>query len=276
MEIVIFLCDKLFSLIWKNIIFLRCCFILFVLFLLFVIKNKKILAKTFFPTTYEDLCLEIGLLLDKNKNLWREFGPNSFPDSTKDPIKQDLKLWESIKIKEIIPNNKKIRSLIDENEKVILSKDKFLFEKLINHIIAFESHVFDNTIDYRNNQFPKNFEKLIYKKCTILNKKYINKISKWLKNKLCNKKYRHLKIKSLWLFGSILKGKYESINDVDLLLFADIIKDNEIIEFSSFIKEIKLEFFKKFKKELNCVSFTKNEQVGLYEFLKKIDVKKEL
>ena len=276
MPFIDFFLDKLISLVWNNIFLLRLSFCLFLLLIIFILKYKKTLFKDIFPLNYDDLCLKISVILNKNKNLWREFGPNSSLDSEKDPIKQDLKLWMSIKINEILPNNKKIRILIEENEKVILAKDKFLFEKMVNHIIAFESHVLDDTIDYRNNQFPKNFEKLIYEKCAFLNKKHINKISKWLKKKLFTKKYKHLKIKSIWLFGSILKGGYETINDIDLLLFVDIVNNNEIIEFAKFIKKIKLEFYNIFKKELNCVSFTKNEEVGLHEFLGKIDVKKEL
>ena len=276
MEVISFLCDKLFSLLWNNIVSLRVCFVLFLLLLLFIYKNRKTLIKIFLPLTYYDLCLEIGTLLNKNKNLWREFGPNSSLDSEKDPLKQDLKLWKTIKVNEILPNNKKIKTLIEENEKLIPPKDKFLFKKMINHIIAFESHVLDDTIDYRNNQFPENFEKLIYGKSAFLNKKHINKVSKWLKNKLYNKKYKHLKIKSLWLFGSILKGRYESISDIDLLISTDITKNNEIVEFTNLLKKTELDFFEKFKKELNCISFTKNEQIGMYEFLEKIDVKEEL
>ena len=78
------------------------------------------------------------------------------------------------------------------------------------------------------------------------------------------------------MFGSILKGRYESISDIDLLISTDITKDNEIVEFTNLLKKTGLDFFEKFKKELNCISFTKNEQIGMYEFLEKIDVKEEL
>lgn len=262
--------------IWNNLFFLRILFIIQCIVFYIIYKKRKELYFIFFPLKYNDLCLKIGTLLNRNKNLWREFGPNSSENSVKDPIKQDLNLWRNIKTNEISPNNRNIRTLIEENQKIILPDDRFLFEKMLNHIIAFEAHIVDETIDYRKHQFPVDFEKLIYSKCEILNKKQIDKISKWLKKKFFSKKYKSFKIKSMYLFGSILKGSCDEVKDIDILLLSEISSQEEFVELSNFIKEIKKEFVNKFKKELSCILFAKNEENGFYDFVKQIDVKKEL
>lgn len=276
MELFNFLIDKTFVFIWCNILFLRTSFVILLLILAFIYKKRELLKKTLFPLNYDSLCLEIGYLLNINKNLWREFGPNSSSNSDKDPIKQDLKLWNMIKTNEILQNNKKIKNLIEQNKKIILSKDKFLFEKMKSHIIAFEAHVLDDTIDYRNNQFPKEFETLIYSKCEKLNLKQINKISKWLKKRLYNKKYKNLNIKSIWLFGSVLKEEYKYINDIDVLIFSDICSQKQIIKLVNLLKNIELEFAKSFVKKLNFVSYTKKEEQSFQDFIKLIDIKRKL
>ena len=276
MELWDFLIDKVCIIIWNNILFLRISFLILLLLITFIYKKRKLLKKVLFPLNYDTLCLEIGYMLNKNKNLWREFGPNSSSNSDKDPLKQDLKLWEVIKSNTILPNNKKINDLIEQNKKIIPPSDKFIFEKMRQHIIAFEAHVFDETIDYRNNQFPIEFEKLIYSKCEALNAKHIQKISKWLKKNLFDKNYKNLKIESIWLFGSILKEEYESINDIDVLIFSDITSQQQIAELADLVKNIEFEFAKFFKKDLNFISFTKREERGLHDFIEQIDIKRKL
>lgn len=276
MELLNFLIDKVCIIIWNNILFLRISFVILLLIITFIYKKRKFLKKVLFPLNYDSLCLEIGYLLNINKNLWREFGPNSSSNSDKDPLKQDLKLWETIKSNTILPNNKKINDLIEQNKNIIPQSDKFIFEKMKHHIIAFEAHVFDETIDYRNNQFPIEFEKLIYSKCEALNAKHIQKISKWLKKNLFDKNYKNLKIESIWLFGSILKEEYESINDIDVLIFSEITSQQQIVELANLVKNIELEFAKIFKKELNFISFTKREEQGLQDFIEQIDIKRKL
>lgn len=263
--------------IWNSLNTLRAFFVIFCIILYILCTKKEEVYNIFFPITYNKLCLKIGTLLNKNKNLFREFGPNSSLNSEKDPIKQDINLWKIIKTNEILPNNKKIRELIEQNENIILPIDRNLFEKMKHHIMAFEAHVLDETINYRNNQFPDEFEKLIYSKCEELNTFHIKKISKWLKQRLFKKRYKNLKIKTIWLFGSILKGEYKSINDIDILIMSDIIlsKDDQL-EFIELINNLKREFNKYFAKKLNCIFFSKNEKKGFYNFMKKIDIKRKL
>ena len=122
MELWDFLIDKVCIIIWNNILFLRISFLILLLLITFIYKKRKLLKKVLFPLDYDTLCLEIGYLLNKNKNLWREFGPNSSSNSDKDPLKQDLKLWEVIKSNTILPNNKKINDLIEQNKKSYLKR----------------------------------------------------------------------------------------------------------------------------------------------------------
>ena len=266
----------LFDYIWNNTIVLRCSLVMLLIIIFIIYQKRTEVYNALFPITYDKLCLKIGTILNKNKNLFREFGPNSSINSEKDPIKQDLKLWRSIKTNEILPNNKEIRNLIEDNDKIISSTDKSLFQKMLNHIIAFEAHCLDESIDYRNFQFPIEFEKFIYLKCEYLNRKQIEKITKWIKNKFLGKKSKQLEIKSVCIFGSIFKAQYKDINDIDILIFSEIFEKKDILKFAISLEKTKKEFACKFKKELNCTLFTKSEKNGYKEFLEKIDIKKEL
>lgn len=133
----------LFDYIWNNTIVLRCSLVMLLIIIFIIYQKRTEVCNALFPITYDKLCLKIGTILNKNKNLFREFGPNSSINSEKDPIKQDLKLWRNIKTNEILPNNKEIRNLIEDNDKIISSTDKSLFQKMLNHIIAFEAHCLD-------------------------------------------------------------------------------------------------------------------------------------
>ena len=83
MELWDFLIDKVCIIIWNNILFLRISFLILLLLITFIYKKRKLLKKVLFPLNYDTLCLEIGYMLNKNKNLWREFGPNSSSNSDK-------------------------------------------------------------------------------------------------------------------------------------------------------------------------------------------------
>lgn len=229
--------------------------------------------KIIFPISYENLCLNISFLLNKNKNLWREFGPNSFFDSEKDPIKQDLNLWENVKNNEILPNNKKIRELIENNESIIPEQDTNVFNLMKNHLIAFEAHVKNSSISYNEFQFPSSFETLIYEKCKSINLKEQNKILIWIRKELLSQEY--FQIEELWIYGSILKTNYNSISDTDIIILdncckKDIIKQNAIC-----LENIKKKFKNRFNKKIHISYFSGLEKESFFDFLKNIDLKRK-
>jgi SEFIR domain len=99
------------------------------------------------------LCQALDSLLRENGRIFNDFGPNSGAQST-GPARFDLKIWHELRRTRIVPNNARIREVIKANEEVIPSEHSELFGRLLSHIDAFEAHVNDVRLDYREHQFP--------------------------------------------------------------------------------------------------------------------------
>ena len=117
-------------------------------------KEKQILSINI-------VCHEIKKLLTHNFLIWKNFGPES-EEAQKNPLSNAFNRWELEKIKTIVPNNKKIISLIEENmDKFEIDEYEACFE-FIEHAKGFE----ENCSSFKQEgvkRFPQNFSKVIDK-----------------------------------------------------------------------------------------------------------------
>lgn len=91
--------------------------------------------------------------MNDNYRVFRDFGPNSGADS-QGPVRFNLNAWYELRKSKIIPNNQIIRQMITEYRALIPKEHTSIFERLISHIDAFEAHVNNDQVDYREHQFP--------------------------------------------------------------------------------------------------------------------------
>ncbi|MCK1744644.1 toll/interleukin-1 receptor domain-containing protein [Bradyrhizobium sp. 139] len=99
------------------------------------------------------LCRELLPIMNDNYRVFRDFGPNSGADS-QGPVRFNLNAWYELRKSKIIPNNQIIRQMITEYRALIPKEHTSIFERLISHIDAFEAHVNNDQVDYREHQFP--------------------------------------------------------------------------------------------------------------------------
>ncbi|MBV1795823.1 SEFIR domain-containing protein [Siccirubricoccus sp. G192] len=103
------------------------------------------------------LCKMIWPLVEENRRIFEDFGPNSgstFPGPGGKTVRYDLTLWRSQRLT-IGKNNQLIAGYLRAYSDVVPHSHEALFRKWLSHIDAFALHVTDNTIDYRGHQFPQ-------------------------------------------------------------------------------------------------------------------------
>lgn len=194
---------------------------------------------------FKSMCQTILPIIKDNEYIFKHIGPNSGFNET-DTLRTEMSLWNTLKKDTIVPNNTKIRCIIEKNIHLIPNDYKDLFEELKLHILAFEAHVYDISVDYGQNQFPKTITEVVENTCfnAITNNKTYQKIKKWITNK--KKKY---KIQQCYIIGSVLMYP-EQAKDVDIIVCTpntyDIL-DN--------LNTLKFDFKIKFKKTLHVSYF---------------------
>lgn len=209
--------------------------------------------------------------LSKNGKAFLSFGPNSGAESAA-PVRWDLRIWEEAKREIIVPNNRIIKSLIEENIHFVPTEFKQVFEQMLAHIYAFEKHVENPALDYRDHRFPEEFSRIIDDVC-FGNKKHqsdIVKLEKWIVKKI--REYE-LPIMAGFIGGSVLRGFYQGA-DVDIFILLDNETSEEIRMSGRKLDEFKREFLNNFGRKIHVVAFSSVEETGFNEFLTKLTQKK--
>jgi hypothetical protein len=104
------------------------------------IRNFKTLRKAIRP------------LMEDNSRIFSEFGPNSGAHS-KGSVRFDVSVWKRARFT-IGENNLEISRLIRDHQDLIPARHRKTFGNWLTHIDAFAAHLEDETVDYRNHQFP--------------------------------------------------------------------------------------------------------------------------
>ena len=216
---------------------------------------------------FPDLAHQIWPLMTENRRAFTSYGPRSGAESAA-PVRWDLSLWEEAKADIILPNNQRIREIIENSWNHVPEEYQPIFEKMLAHIYAFEKHCHKPTIDYTEHQFPQDFASMIDDICAQEAEKEtdIGKIGSWLATELSA---GDLSVVQGYLIGSVLRGTFEG-SDVDAFLLLDDATPDEIRASGQKLERLKQRFFSEFGRPLHSVVFSQPENEEFHEFLENL------
>lgn len=225
----------------------------------------KIVKQTKF-SDFGALCQHILPIIKDNEYIFKNCGPNSGANEL-GVLRTDLTVWNNLKRESIIPNNQKIRDLIEQNKGLIPTQYQEIFNRLLLHIKAFEEHVKNPFFDYTPYQFPKEITEIIINTCYnyAMNNKRLKRIQKWL-----SKKIKPLHVEAGFLIGSILLYP-QGANDVDIVLLSTA--NNKTREK---IDMLKYDFKIKFRQNLHVTFFESKDNIDYRLFIDKNSIKQAI
>jgi hypothetical protein len=100
----------------------------------------------------------IKKLLIRNKAIWQQCGPES-DEAKRNPLSNLHEFWELKKLDTIVPNNRKIKLIIEQNHDFFEVQDFETCAQFIQHAEAFERSCYARTEGVP--RFPKAFEEVI-------------------------------------------------------------------------------------------------------------------
>ncbi len=246
-------------------IFLKIVGIIFVLiaclfYYLVFVRNRD---NSKYKTLKEASCF-IKNLLDDNKRIFKNQGPNSSATSIDDlrSVAQ-LSVWNETKAEKIVPNNEKIYSIL-ANIETYTESEISLVEDMKNHIEAFKNHVLHTDVNYSEHQFPIKFSILITKYCNngLLANKYFEKYMSWINEYIVSNQIEYIQNK--YLFGSVLYDKKPY--DIDVLLLVNTSSNAELLRTSKLLNQMEKKFKTDFDKSLHLTVFSLKEQARFNDF----------
>jgi len=222
---------------------------------------KDIKQKTY--SSFEDLSNDIYFLLKDNEQIFKSVGPNSGASTTEE-LRIDLTMWYKYRNQSIIPNNQKIKEVLQNNINLLNNGQRALAQKMILHVDAFEEHVKNPDFDYSAFRFPIDFRNLIEVTCFehAKNSKILKKEVEWLR-----KRFTKLDVINWYLFGSSILTP-NTTRDVDAVILIN--NDNSI---KRKVEIIKFDFKLKFKKGLHLTIFSNNEAESFESFIEQNEFK---
>lgn len=111
-------------------------------------------------STLDETCDKIAKLLVENKTIWESCGPDSI-SARRDPFSSNMaEYWKVKKLCIIVPNNKKIISIINANRDLFDLDFYLLASKFIGHASDFEQNCYER-IDCAK-RFPIEFEREVF------------------------------------------------------------------------------------------------------------------
>jgi hypothetical protein len=113
--------------------------------------------------TFQSLCRILSVIFRQNQRIFRDFGPKS--GANDDAVRWELSVWQLLRKERIVPLNTRIRQLIAGNWDLIPKEHTEMFRKLLSHVDAFEAHVIDPSVDYRDHQFPAPIVDIVERSC---------------------------------------------------------------------------------------------------------------
>jgi hypothetical protein len=127
------------------------------------VKGKKGAPGGEQTATFQSLCRRLWIIFRENQRIFQDFGPKS--GANDDGIRWELSVWERLRKEKIVPLNTRVRELIVGNWDLIPREHAEIFRKLLSHIDAFEAHVGDPSVDYRDHQFPSQIAEVVERGC---------------------------------------------------------------------------------------------------------------
>ena len=222
------------------------------------------------PQTISDLpslAHQIWPLMAENRRVFTSYGPRSGAESAA-PVRWNLSLWEEARAEIVLPNNQRIKDLIENNWDYVPEEHRPIFGKMLTHIYAFEKHCHDPTVDYAEHQFPQDFASIIDEVCIQEAERETDTatIESWLAAEFAAE---DLEVIQGYLIGSVLRGTFEG-SDVDVFLLLGDTTPDEIKASGRKLERLKQRFFSEFGRPLHSVVFSQPENEEFHKFLENL------
>lgn len=111
-------------------------------------------------TLKKDICIEISQLLNENKLIWQNFGPNSKMAVINPLEKTTFNLWNARK-QDIFVNNDRILELFHKNENLFDLEERKTFTDFKEHVFSFVTNDTTRLDGAVYKVFPQHFTELI-------------------------------------------------------------------------------------------------------------------
>jgi len=108
----------------------------------------------------KELCKHIAGILNENKSIWSRFGPDS-EVAKNNPLNTAAMIWALRKLDTIVPNNRKIITMLDRNAGLFSSRENDICSEFVNHTKTFELNAYQRQDSDAVPRFPVCFEKMI-------------------------------------------------------------------------------------------------------------------
>ncbi|WP_019217975.1 HNH endonuclease [Legionella tunisiensis] len=127
------------------------------------VKHEDKINRWNFPKydSLEQLREQLAIYIAENNISWEQYGPAS-DIARRNPNNDEFyNLWNFEKLSTIVPNNRKILKLLNENRNLFSRADQRVVSKFLKHVESYEKWINDEIPYEAVLRFPKEFEQLI-------------------------------------------------------------------------------------------------------------------
>ncbi|WP_444924377.1 HNH endonuclease signature motif containing protein [Microbulbifer sp. DLAB2-AF] len=110
----------------------------------------------------EQLKNRLSIYLSENRQAWEQYGPLSDNAQRNPNNDQVYALWISARLSTIIPNNREIAKVLQENRTLFSKLEQRVVSKFITHVESYEKWVNDEIPYQAVLRFPSDFDELIF------------------------------------------------------------------------------------------------------------------
>jgi len=109
----------------------------------------------------EELKDKLFIYMTENHQAWEQYGPLSENARRNPNNDQVFALWTSSRLSTIVPNNREIAKLLQENRNLFSRREQIIVSKFITHVESYEKWVNDEIPYQAVLRFPRDFNELI-------------------------------------------------------------------------------------------------------------------
>jgi len=112
--------------------------------------------------TVEQLKDRVSIYLSENRQVWEQYGPVSENAQRNPSNDQIYALWTSARLSTIVPNNREIVKVLQENRSLFSRLEQGVVSKFITHVESYEKWVNDEIPYQAVLRFPSDFDELVF------------------------------------------------------------------------------------------------------------------
>ncbi len=124
-------------------------------------EHENRISRSFLSPVFDskkEMGLKIKRLLIQNHRIWKNSGPES-QEAASNPLSSHVEIWNLRKLDTIVPNNRKVINIINNNEYLIDVNDLDACYHFVEHAEGFERNCYKRTEGVL--RFPVEFERVI-------------------------------------------------------------------------------------------------------------------